>query len=328
MNSEKIMVVEDEWIVADQICNNLRDFGYTVCSTASTGEEAIGKVETDRPDLILMDIVLNGGIDGIEAIEQIALQFDIPFFYLTAYTKPEYIERAKQTKPFGYLVKPFKEYELYSNIEMALHKHRIDKEIKDYIEHLAKCYKGAIKAISRATELRGPYAPGHHHRVAGLTQAIAKEMGLSESQVEGLGLAAYVYDIALVNIPVSIIQDSGQLTGNRLILYRKYPRMSYNILKEVDFPWPIANIALQHRECYDGSGFPQVINGEDILIEARILAVADALENLTSHRTYRLAFTLSEALEEISSHSGSKYDPEVVAACLRLFTEKGYKMEE
>jgi HD-GYP domain-containing protein (c-di-GMP phosphodiesterase class II) len=103
--------------------------------------------------------------------------------------------------------------------------------------------------------------------------------------------------------------------------------MSYEILEKVDFPWPIAKIALQHRECYDGSGFPEGIKGEDILIEARILTVADAVEDLTSHRSYRNSFPLSEVLEIISSHSGSKYDPEIVAACLKLFKEKGYKLE-
>ena len=106
-----------------------------------------------------------------------------------------------------------------------------------------------------------------------------------------------------------------------MTIYRMYPQLSYDILEEVDFPWPIAKIALQHRECYDGSGFPHGMKGEDILIEARILAVADAVEDLTSHRAYRKAFLLSEALEIISSHSGSKYDPEVVAACLKLFKE-------
>ena len=327
MNSEKIMVVEDEWVVADQICSNLKDFGYAVCATASTGDDAIRKVETDRPDLILMDIVLKGKMNGIEAAEQIALQFDIPVIYLTAYTKPEYIERAKQTKPFGYLVKPFKEQELYANIEMALHKHRADKEIKDYLERLAKCFKGTIMATSWAIEFRGPYAPGHHRRVAELTQAIAREMGLSDFSVEGLLLAAYVYDIGLVNMPVSIIQDSGKLTGFMLALYRKYPRMSCDILEEVDFPWLISDIVLQHCECFDGSGFPGGIKGEDILIEARILAVADAVEDLTSHRAFRSAFPFNEALEIISSHSGLKYDPDVVAACLRLFKEKGYKMK-
>jgi putative two-component system response regulator len=327
MNGEKILVVEDEWVVAKQICSNLKGFGYDVCSTASTGDDAIRQVEAERPDLILMDIVLKGKMNGIEAAEQIALQFDIPLIYLTAYTKPEYIELAILTKPFGYLVKPFKEQELYSNIEMALYKHKGDKKVKDYLERLAKCFKETIKAASWATELRGPYPLGHHQRVAGLAQEIAKEMRLPDSSLAGLCLAAHVYDISLVNMPISITQDSGQLTGLRLSLYHKYPQTSCDILKEVDFPWPIADIVLQHCECFDGSGFPQGIKGEDILIEARVLSVAVVLEDLTSHRSYRNAFPLDQALEIISAQSDSNYDPDVVDACLKLFKEKDYKME-
>jgi putative two-component system response regulator len=327
VDSENILVVEDEWVVANQICKNLRDFGYTVCSTASTGDEAIERAEAERPDLILMDIVLNGKMDGIEAADRITSQFDIPVIYLTSYTDQEYIERAKQTKPFGYLVKPYHLKELYANIEMALHKHRIDKEIKDYLDSLIRCYTGTMKAFSGAIELRGSYAPGHHQRVAEFAHAIAKEMGLPDFSGEGLWLAAHVYDISLVNMPVEILQDADRLTGTRLTLYRNYPQLSYDILKEVNFLWPIANIALQHRECYDGSGFPRGIKGKDILIEARILAVAHALEDLTTNRSYQNAFPLKQALDEIKAHRGSQYDPDVVDACLRLFNEKGYKTE-
>jgi putative two-component system response regulator len=326
MNSAKIMVVEDEWIVAEQLCSNLKDFGYT-CSTASTGEEAVRKAEADRPDLILMDIVLKGKMDGIEAADRIASQFDIPVIYLTAYTNQEYLERAKQTNPFGYVVKPYNQKELYATIEMAFHRHRVDKEIKDYLDRLTRCYTGMMKAFSGAIELRGPYAPGHHQRVAYFAHAIAREMGLSDFSVEGLWLAAHVYDISLVNMPVEILLDHGQLTGPSLTLYRNYPQLSYDILKEANFLWPIADIALQHRECFDGSGFPRGIKGADILIEARIMAVAYALEDLTSHRAYRNAFPLEQALDEIRTHRGSQYDPDVVDACLRLFKEKGYKME-
>ena len=327
MNSEKIMVVEDEWVVADQLCRDLKDLGYTVCSTASTGDEAIRKVEADRPDLILMDIVLKGKMDGIEAAGRITSKFNIPVLYLTAYTNQEYIERAKQTNPFGYLVKPYNQKELYATIEMALHKHRVDQEIKDYLDRLTRCYTGMMKAFSGAIELRGPYAPGHHQRVAYFAHAIAKEMGLPDFSVEGLWLAAHVYDISLVNMPVEILLDAGQLTGHSLTLYRNYPQLSYDILKEVNSLWPIADIALLHRECYDGSGFPRGIKGADILIEARILAVAHALEELTSRRAYRDAFPLMQAIDEINAHRGSQYDPDVVDACLRLFNEKGFKTE-
>jgi response regulator RpfG family c-di-GMP phosphodiesterase len=327
MNSENILVVEDEWVVADQICRNLRDFGYTVRSTASTGDEAIEKAEAERPDLILMDIVLKSKMDGIEAADRITSQFDIPVIYLTSYTNQEYIERAKQTKPFGYLVKPYHIKELYANIEMALHKHRIDKEIKDYLDRLTRCYKETMKAFSGAIELRGPYAPGHHQRVAEFAHAIAKKMELPDPSVEGLWLAAHVYDISLVHMPAEILMDTGQLKATNLALYRNYPRSSYDILKEVDFPWPIANTVLQHRECYDGSGFPRGIKGEEILIEARILAVAVALEDLTCRRAFQNAFLLKQALDEISAHRGSQYDPDVVDVCLRLLNEKSYKTE-
>ena len=319
MNAEKILVVEDEWVVADQLCKDLKDLGYTVSSPASTGDEVIRRVEVEKPDLILMDIVLTGKMDGIEAADRINSQFNIPVLYLTAYTNQEYIKRAKQTKPFGYLVKPYNQKELYTNIEMALHKHRADEEIKDYLKRLLKCYMETIKAVSGATELRGPYAPGHHQRVAEFTHAIVKEMGLPDFSIEGLWLAAHVYDISLASMPISIIQDSEKLTGIMLTMYLKYPQYSYDILEGINFPWPIANIVLQHRECYDGSGSPREIKGEDILIEARILAVAVAIEDLTSNRNYRNAFPLNEALEQIRTHRGSKYDPDVVDACLKVF---------
>jgi response regulator RpfG family c-di-GMP phosphodiesterase len=324
MNSDKIMVVEDEWIVAHQLCNDLKELGYRVCSTAATGDEAIRNVGEDRPDLILMDIVLKGKMDGIEAADRITSQFDIPIIYLTSFTNKEYIERAKQTKPFSYLVKPFKKKELYANIEMALHKHRLDKEIKDYLGRLVKCYKGTIESISEALAFRGPYFPGHHRRVAECAQAIATEMKLSEFSIQGVCLAAFVYDIGLASTPISIIHESERLTGNSLTIYRDYPQMSYDILEKVDFPWPIADIALQHCECYDGSGFPRGLKGNDILIEARILAVACALEDLTSHMVFRTAFPLKQALDQIKN---PKYDPGVVDVCLRLFGEKGYTGE-
>lgn len=328
MNSEKIMVVEDEWVVADQLCRNLEDLGYKVCSTASAGDEAIRKVEADSPDLILMDIVLKGEMDGIEAANRINSQFNIPMIYMTAYTNQEYIERAKQTKPFSYLVKPFHQKELHANIEMALHRHLADKEIKDHMDRLSRSYAGTTKAFSGAIELRGSHIPiGHHQRVAFIAHGIATEMGLPDLTAEGLWLAAHVYDISLVNMPVDILAGTGQLTGDSLTLYRKYPQLSYNILEVVDFPWPIADIVLQHRECFDGSGYPRGIMGEDILIEARILAVAVAVEDLTSLQIFRKAFPLKQAFGEICAHRGSQYDPDVVDACLRIFNEKGYKTE-
>jgi len=124
------------------------------------------------------------------------------------------------------------------------------------------------------------------------------------------------------------VREAERLGGVKLTIYQTYPEAAYGTLKKIECIWPIADIVLQHREYYDGSGFPRRIKGDEILIDARILSVAVALEDLTTHRSYRNAFSLDQALETISSHSGSEYDPEVVAACLRLFTEKGYTIEK
>ncbi len=192
---------------------------------------------------------------------------------------------------------------------------------------LERNLKGVIEVISETIEAKGPYPSGHHRQVSALTTAIAREMGLTNFQIEGIELASAVYDIGLMNIPIEFLQDTERLKGNILTLYQGYPQTGHDTLKKIEFPWPIADIILQHRECFDGSGFPQGIKGEEILVEARILAVAHALEDLTTNRSFRNAFPVNEALEELSSHSGSMYDPEVVAACLRLFREKGFKFE-
>jgi len=217
--------------------------------------------------------------------------------------------------------------QLHVAIELAIHKKGIELNLQKNHARIYESMKGMIDAIAGTIELRGPYTPGHHDRVLKLATAIGREMGLTDLQVEAIELASSIYDIGMVNIPADILQDAERLEGIKLTIYQGYPEAAYDTLKKVECIWPIADITLQHRECFDGSGFPRGIKGEEILIEARILAVAVALEDLTTHRSYRNAFPLSEALEEISSHSGSKYDPKIVAACLRLFNEKRYKME-
>ncbi|MBU4370360.1 MAG: response regulator [Proteobacteria bacterium] len=186
---------------------------------------------------------------------------------------------------------------------------------------LEKNLKGTIDVLSETIEKKGPYAPGHHRRVAALASAIAREMGLSDFQVQGIELAAAVYDIGLMNVPPEFLQDTNRLEGIKLTLYQGYPQAGHDALKKIEFPWPIADIILQHRECFDGSGFPQGLKREAILIEARVLAVAGALDNLTVHRSYRNALPMDEALAAITKHSGFRYDPDVVAACQRLILD-------
>ncbi len=209
---------------------------------------------------------------------------------------------------------------------MALHRHGMVLSLRKNHTRIYGSMKGMVKAIAETIELRGPYTEGHHERVARLSAALAREMGLTDFQMEAIELASSIYDIGMVNIPTEILRESGRLEGIELTMYQTYPEAAYDTLKKIECIWPLADIILQHRECFDGSGFPQGIKGEEILIEAKILAVAHALEDLTTNRSFRNAFPGNEALEELSTQTGSKYDPEVVAACLRLFREKGYSL--
>jgi len=327
MDKTKIMVVEDEGIVAHDIARQMTDMGYDVVAIAYSGESAVEKAKELHPDLVLMDIVLSGKMDGIQAAEKIKAIGDIPVVYLTAYADEKTLNRAKISGPSGYVLKPVEKRQLHIAIELALHRQHIDNNLIKNHAGIYESMKGMIEAIAETIELRGPHTAGHHKRVSQLASAIAREIGLTDFQIEGIELASRIYDIGMVNIPVDILAESERLEGNRLTIYQTYPEAAYDTLKKIECIWPIANIVLQHRECYDGSGFPRGIRGESILIEARILAVTVAIEELTTHRIFRKAFPLSEALEELSSGSSTKYDPDVVTACLRLFKEKGYKIE-
>ncbi len=321
MKKNTIIVVEDERIVAHDLVRQLTDLGYEVVATAYSGEEALDKVRQTHPDLVLMDIVLAGKMDGIETAGHIS---GTPVVYLTSYVDDRTFERAKLTGPSGYILKPVEKKQLHVAIELALHKQGIALNLQQNHERLYESMKHLIRAIAATIELRGPYVAGHHERISQLAVAMAREMGLTDLQVEGVALASAIYDIGMVNIPADILREAERLEGLELSLYRTYPEAAYDTLKKIELLWPIADIVLEHRERYDGSGFPRGLQGDTILIEARILAVAHALEDLTTHKSHRNALPLNEALEEISLKSGSAYDPKVVAACVKLFREKGF----
>jgi PAS domain S-box-containing protein/putative nucleotidyltransferase with HDIG domain len=198
---------------------------------------------------------------------------------------------------------------------------------KRTLEQLQLALEGAIYALEAAIEMRDPYTSGHQRRVAELSRAIAQEMGLPEDRVEGIYIGALMHDIGKISVPAEILAKPRRLDDAELNLVQAHTMVGYEILKKVEFPWPVAEMALQHHERLDGSGYPQGLKGDEITLEARILGVADVVEAMASHRPYRPARGVDEALEEISQNRGILYDPEVVDACLKLFTEKGFKLE-
>jgi len=204
---------------------------------------------------------------------------------------------------------------------------RAEEELKRYSQKLQELIDNITRAIALTTAMRDPYTSGHQQRVTQLACAIAEEMGLNKEMLAEIRVAGSLHDIGKMYIPSEILAKPGKLTDTEFDLIKTHSKVGYDILKTIDFPWPIAPIVLQHHERANGSGYPSGISAKDVLPEARILAVADVVEAMASHRPYRPALGIDKALEEISQKKGLLYDPEVADACLKLFKEKGFKFE-
>lgn len=198
-----------------------------------------------------------------------------------------------------------------------------EEKLKQSMEKLGEALEGTIQAMALIVESRDPYTAGHQKRVSYLAHAIAREMNLPPYQLEGIRLAGFVHDLGKVATPAEILTKPGRISGIEFNLIKSHPEVGYEILREIEFPYPIAQIVRQHHERIDGSGYPQGLSDGKILLEARILAVADVVEAIASHRPYRPALGVEKALEEIVRHRGVFYDALAVDACLRLFLKRG-----
>ncbi|MBW2038229.1 MAG: PAS domain S-box protein [Deltaproteobacteria bacterium] len=196
------------------------------------------------------------------------------------------------------------------------------KALLEYEEALNRSFFGTAEALSKVIENRDPYTSGHSAGVARLATAMARMMGFPEEEVTGIYISGILHDIGKMAVPVEILVKPGRLTELEMTMIRMHPQEGYDILKEIDFPWPVSQITLQHHERMDGSGYPQGLKGEEITLEARIMAVADVVDAMTHHRPYRPAFSLEETMEELSQGRGRLYDPQVVDVCLKVL-EKG-----
>lgn len=202
-----------------------------------------------------------------------------------------------------------------------------EEERQRTLERLRRVVEGTVRALSATVEHRDPYTAGHQRRVARLAAAMAREMGLAQQQIEGIHVAGLVHDIGKALVPTEILSKPGRLSPEEMALVRLHTRAGFEILRTIEFPWPVALVSLQHHERLDGSGYPEGLGGEQILLEARILAVADVVEAMSSHRPYRPALGLERALNEIREQRGVLFDPRAVDVCVRLFAN-GFRLEE
>jgi len=200
-------------------------------------------------------------------------------------------------------------------------------KLQHTLDSLRKAHGATIQVMISAVEMRDPYTSGHQIRSADLARAIATEMGLSQDQIDGIRLAGSIHDIGKLSVPAEILSKPTKLTDLEFTLIKEHSRVGYEMLKDVESPWPLAQIVYQHHERVNGSGYPRNLKGDEILIEARIMAVADVVESMASHRPYRPALGIEAALEEIEKNKGILYDAAVADACLRLFREKNYHIQ-
>jgi PAS domain S-box-containing protein len=197
---------------------------------------------------------------------------------------------------------------------------------KESAERIRKALEATAQAIAVTIEMRDPYTAGHQRRVADLASSIAKEMNLPDDQIFGIHMAATIHDLGKISVPSEILSKPTKLKKMEFDLIKEHSQSGYDILKDIDFPWPIARMVLEHHERMDGSSYPSNLKGDEILIEARIMAVADVVEAMASHRPYRASLGIEAALEEIEKRKGIIYDDTAADACLTLFREKGYQL--
>ncbi len=202
-----------------------------------------------------------------------------------------------------------------------------EERLQQSYEHLRETLIATFNILASTIEMKDPYTAGHQRRVTTLACAIAEEMGLTDDQFDGLRMAGLIHDLGKINVPAEILSKPGQINDIEFSIIRYHPQICHDILKTIELPWPVAKIVLQHHERMDGSGYPQGLKGDEIMLEARILAVADVVEAMASHRPYRPALGIKPALEEITKNKGTLYDPTVVDVCKRLFTRNKFQFE-
>ena len=335
---EHVLIVDDEEQIRRFMNRILTRQGYT-CVPAADAAEAKQCLDDSAFELVLCDVNMPGE-SGVELARYIRSRFeDTAVIMVTGVDDPEVAESATEAGAYGYIIKPLSVNEIIINVRNALRRRTLEISNRNYSRNLElmveertaslrKALEGIIHAMSRTIESRDPYTSGHQRRVGLLAAAVAEKMSFPYEQVEGIQLAGLIHDLGKIAVPTEILTKPTRLNEYEFEIIKTHPQVGYDILKEIDFPWPIAEIVLQHHEKINGSGYPQGLSGDEILPESRIICVADVVEAMASHRPYRPAVGLDKALEEIAANAGTLYDLDAAQACLTLFREKEFSFNQ
>jgi len=331
----RVLVVDDETPVRTMMAAALERQGYTV-ELANGGREALAAMEMNTFNLVLTDIVMQD-IDGIALLDRIhALQPYLPVVMVTAVHDISVAIDSMRRGAYDYLLKPFEREHLLSTVERALNHRQTLEETQNYhqsleemvrartemlrhaMEDLEHSYDVTLEALGDALDLKDSETEGHSKRVTAYAIALARAMGIPPEEIKVIARGAFLHDIGKMAIPDEILRKPGKLTPEEQELMREHCSRGYNMLRKIPFLAGAAEIVFCHQEHYDGKGYPNRLSGREIPIGARIFAVADALDAITSDRPYRKAHGFAEAREEILQCSGTQFDPAVVEVFLKI----------
>ncbi|MGM0594128.1 MAG: HD domain-containing phosphohydrolase [Pseudomonadota bacterium] len=327
-----ILIVDDNPNNLGVLSGILEEAGYTV-RPAISGEQALKAAQLAAPDLALLDIRMPQ-MDGYEVARRLRdnpKTADLPIIFISALQEAEDKIAAFKAGGVDYIIKPFQMEEVLARVETHLALNRAYAEMEGRVEartrelssaqeQLLQTLEQTIDAMGMTMEKRDPYTAGHQHRVSDLAVAIGQELGMEKEQLTAIRLGALIHDIGKISVPTELLTRPGRLSEMEMQIIRTHSRAGFDIVKDIDFPWPIAQIVHQHHERIDGTGYPEGLKGEAIIPEARVVAVADVIEAMVSHRPYRPGLPLEAGLNELREHRGSRYDNETVDAALGLFS--------
>jgi putative nucleotidyltransferase with HDIG domain len=330
---EKILVCDDEEAIREVVSTLLEAQGYR-CTVVPDGSRAIQEVTRDSHDLVLSDIVMPE-MDGMRLLRQLRMQDkDIPVIMVTAMHDISIALEAIRAGAYDYILKPFEKDQLYHSVGRALEHRHLVLENRSYqrnLEHLVaertqqlsvtlhnleQSYDYTLEALGGALDAKDAETEGHCQRVTAITIVIARTMGVNRDLLRHIARGAFLHDIGKMGIPDQVLRKPGPLSDDERELMRRHCDIGYTVLKKIPFLKEAAEIVLSHQEFYDGGGYPRGLQGEEIPLGARIFAVADTLDAMTSDRPYRKALPISAARQEIQKYSGTQFDPQVVQAFL------------
>ncbi len=329
-----ILIVDDEESIRNLLRRILEKEGYH-CISAADAEEASILLSENIVDLVISDINMPVR-SGIQLLDEIRREHpNIGTIIITGNRDREIADMAISIGAYGYLFKPFEKDQVLVSVKDALRRRMIEIQNRFEIENLESdiedkrqslvnanisltlMVNGIIRAMSKAVESRDPYTAGHQQRVADIAVVIAARMDFPKERIMYLKMAGSIHDIGKISVPAEILSKPCRLSQSEMNIIREHPLTGYEILKEIEFPCPLAEIVYQHHERIDGSGYPNGLKGDHIYLDAKILAVADVLEAMASHRPYRPSLGISIAMEELTKNKGRFYDPMVVDVCCR-----------